>query len=225
MFKILLTGLLAIPLFAIEYPSAPVEPTVASPQVEGADKIPGRKKNKPGAAKVALTRMKLRIQMGDKSTLLAEVEIPESYSFTHQKGNVQYNQTINAEQIREIQIENYRGRKTAAAIEGDVFEFEPYQVRIELKDGQVYRLQYLFKDLRKIKAKNADGNFAIFAFFADTHKVKSGWQERPDDPSTGTGDEHTKRFAGTIFTRRAHPGAYTKLEYFEPVEKTGAAEK
>lgn len=199
-------------LSAIEYPSAPVEPTVASPQVEGADKVPGRKKAKPGAAKVALARMKLRIQMGDKTTLLAEVEIPESYSFTHKKGNVQYNQTVSAEQIREILIENYRGRKTAVAKEGEVFEFEPYQVRIELKDGQVYKLQYLFKELRKIKAKNADGNFAIFAFFADTYRSKSGWQERTDEDFK-------------LLTRRAHPGAYTKLEYFEPVEKTGAAEK
>jgi hypothetical protein len=211
-FKILLIASFVIPVFAIEYPSAPVEPTVASPQVEGADKIPGRKKNKPDAVKVTLAKMKLRIQMGDKSTLLAEVEIPESYSFTHKKGNVQYNQTISAEQIREIQIENYRGRKTAAAKEGDVFEFEPYQVRIELKDGQVYKLQYLFKDLRKIKAKNADGNFAVFAFFADTYKIKSGWLERPDEDFK-------------LLTRRAHPGVYTKLEYFEPVEKAGAAEK
>jgi hypothetical protein len=210
--KFLLIGSFAIPLFAIEYPSAPVEPTVASPQVEGAEKVPGRKKNKATASKVALARMKLRIQMGDKSTLLAEVEIPESYSFTHKKGNVQYNQTITADAIREIQVENYRGRKTAAAKDGEVFEFEPYQVRIELKDGQVYKLPYLFKELRKIKAKNADGNFAVFAFFADTYKNKSGWQERPDEDFK-------------LLTRRAHPGAYTKLEYFEPVEKTGAAEK
>lgn len=212
MLKFLFTGSLTIPLLAIEYPSPPVEPTVASPQVEGADKTPGRKKGKPGATKVASARMKLRIQMGDKSTLVAEVEIPESYSFTHKKGNVQYNQTITAESIREIQVENYRGRKTASAKDGEVFEFEPYQVRIELKDGQVYKLQYLFKELRKIKAKNADGNFAVFAFFADTYKAKSGWQERPDEDFK-------------LLTRRAHPGAYTKLEYFEPVEKTGATEK
>jgi hypothetical protein len=202
---------LAYPLFAAQYPSEPVVPTVAEPQVEGATKPTRNKKTTTAVKSVPLANMRLRIHLGDKSILIAEAALPATYSFTHKKGNIQYNQTIRAEDIRELMVESYRARKIAAEKDGEVFEFEPAQVRIELKDGQVFKLQYLFKELRKIRAKNADGNFSVFAFFADTYKQKSGWQERPGD-------------SFTTVTRRGHPAAFAKLEYFEPVDKAGSGD-
>jgi len=199
------------PALAIEYPSPPQAPTVAEPQVENATPSTRNKKTKPAAKAVPLAQMRLRIHLGDKSVLLAEAALPASYSFTHKKGQIQYNQTVRAEDIRELVVENYRARKIATDKGGDVYEFEPAQVRIELKDGQTFRLQYLFKELRKIRAKNADGAFSVFAFFADTYKTKSGWQERPGEDFS-------------LLTRRAHPAAFAKLEYFEPVDKTGGGD-
>ncbi len=199
------------PLVAAQYPSEPVVPTVAEPQVEGATKPTRGKKTTTPVKSVPLAQMRLRIHLGDKSVLIAEAALPATYSFTHKKGNIQYNQTIRAEDIRELMVESYRAHKIAAEKDGEVFEFEPAQVRIELKDGQVFKLQYLFKELRKIRAKNADGNFSVFAFFADTYKQKSGWQERPGD-------------SFTMVTRRGHPAAFSKLEYFEPVDKAGSGD-
>lgn len=203
---------LSAPLFTAQYPSSPQVPVVPEPAVEGA--TPAAQRNKkgktPGKA-VPLALMRLRIHLGDKSILIAEAALPATYSFTHKKGNIQYNQTIRAEDIRELLIETYRARKIAAEKDGEVFEFEPAQVRIELKDGQVFKLQYLFKELRKIRAKNADGSFSVFAFFADTYKQKSGWQERAGE-------------SFSMQTRRAHPAAFAKLEYFEPVDKTGSGD-
>ena len=201
--------LITTSLVAIEYPSAPQVPTVPEPQVEGAAKPTRNKKNAATVKTVPLANMRLRIHLGDKSVLVAEAALPASYSFTHKKGQIQYNQTVRAEDIRELAIENYRARKVAAAKDGEVFEFEPAQVRIELKDGQSFRLQYLFKELRKIRAKNADGTFSVFAFFADTYKSKSGWQER-------AGEDFS------MLSRRPHPASFSKLEYFEPVDKAGS---
>lgn len=202
-------------LSAAQYPSEPIAPTVAEPQVDAVAKPTRNKKNTPPAKAVPVSNLRLRIHLGDKSILLAEATLPATYSFTHKKGQVQYNQTVRIEDVRELVIENYRARKVSSGKDGDVFEFEPAQVRIELKDGQSFRLQYLFKELRKIRARNADGSFSVFAFFADTYKTRSGWQER-------AGEDFLMQ------TRRTHPAAYTKLEYFEPVDKTGggdAAEK
>ena len=160
------------------------------------------------------SQVRLKIHLGDKSMLMAEAQIPAIYSFTHKKGQLQYQQTIRVEEIRELVIENYRARKISAQKEGEVYEFEPASVRIELKDGQVFKLPYLFKDLRKLKARNADGAFSVFAFFADTYKPRSGWQERGGD--AGAASAHVD-----VMSRKAHPAAFTRLEYFEPVEKAG----
>jgi len=215
-FLALLLAVQSFHLPAVSYPSPPQEPTVAQPLSEPTEKVSGRKKSQK-AESVPLTAVRLRIHLGDKSVLLAEAQIPATYSFTHKKGQLQYNQTIRAEDIRELAIENYRARKITGGKDGDVYEFEPSTVRIELKDGQVFKLAYLFKDMRKLKARNADGAFAVFAFFADTYKPRTGWSERP---SLGTA--YPPDDARQNFTRPAHPAAYTRLEYFEPIDKTGA---
>lgn len=206
---------IVIPLAAINYPSPPQEPTVAAPQIEAPVKNgPGRKTRKTES--VPQSQVRLKIHLGDKSILMAEAQIPVTYSFTHKKGQLQYQQTIRVEDIRDLTIENYRARKISSAKEGEVYEFEPANVRIELKDGQVFKLPYLFKEMRKLKARNADGAFSVFAFFADTYRPRSGWQERGGDSATGSG--HVD-----LMPRRAHPAAFTRLEYFEPVEKAGAS--
>lgn len=201
---------------AVNYPSPPQEPTVAQPLVEQTEKSAGSKKGRK-AEVVPQTNIRLRIHLGDKTVLLAETQINATYSFTHKKGQIQYNQTIRAEDIRELAIENYRARKMSGGKDGDVYEFEPATVRIELKDGQVFKLGYLFKDMRKLKARNADGAFAVFAFFADTWKPRTGWSERP-----AMGTAYPPDDARQNFTKPAHPAAYTRLEYFEPIDKTGA---
>lgn len=183
---------------------------------DSVEKIPGKKKSQK-AESVPQTAVKLRIHLGDKSVLLAEAQIPATYSFTHKKGQIQYNQTIRAEDIRELAIENYRARKLSTGKDGDVYEFEPATVRIELKDGQVFKLGYLFKDMRKLRARNADGSFAVFAFFADTWKPRTGWAER-----SSLGTAYPPDDARQNFTRPAHPAAFTRLEYFEPIDKAGA---
>lgn len=206
--------LLPASLLAVQYPSAPQMPNVSEPKVEGAAR-PGGRRPVQKAEKVAQLAVRLKIHLGDKSVLMAETQIPSTYSFTHRKGQVQYNQTVRAEDIRELAIESYRPRRISSGKEGEVFEFEPAAVRIELKDGQVFKLSYLFKDLRRLKARNADGAFSVFAFFADTWK-RSGWQERP-----GAVERVTDGTAPA--TRNAHPAAFTRLEYFEPVDKGSAA--
>ncbi len=207
---------LFIPLAAINYPSPPQEPTVATPQSE----IPARgntHRKQRKAENVPQSQVRLKIHLGDKSMLMAEAQMPAIYSFTHKKGQLQYQQTIRVEDIRELLIENYRARKISSAKEGEVYEFEPANVRIELKDGQVFKLPYLFKEMRKLKARNTDGAFSVFAFFADTYKPRSGWQERP--ASSGQAP-----VAGLPYhTRQPHPAAFTRLEYFELVEKAGAS--
>lgn len=212
---IALLSTLCIPLGAINYPSPPQEPTVAQPQLDTPAKGNASRKQRK-AENVPQSQVRLKIHLGDKSILLAEAQIPATYSFTHKKGQLQYQQTIRVEDIRELLIENYRARKISSAKDGDVYEFEPANVRIELKDGQVFKLPYLFKDMRKLKARNADGAFSVFAFFADTYKPRTGWQERGGDSATGAG--HLD-----FMVRRAHPAAFTRLEYFEPVEKAGAS--
>lgn len=201
--------LACLPASAINYPSPPSEPKVEVPVSNTAS--PSAKVNKTEAAKkVPLGNIRLRIHLGDKSMIVAETEIPQAYSFTHRKGKLQYRQTIKAEEIREISIEDYKGRRVHAEGSDDVFEFEPSRVRIELKDGQVYNLQYLFKELRRIKARNGDGSFTVYGFFADSYDRKKGWSERGGHDSTS-------------HTRRTHPAAFARLEYFEPVERAGAA--
>jgi predicted HTH domain antitoxin len=201
-------------LVAVQYPSSPEMPQVPEPRVEGGAR-PGGRKQTSKSEKVAQTAVKLKIHLGDKTAVVAEASIPATYSFTHKKGHLQYKQTVRAEDIRELAIESYRARRVSAGKEGEVFEFEPATVRLELKDGQVFKLSYLFKELRRLKAKNADGAFTVFAYFADTWKLHS-WQERPgavERPKEGV----------ILVTRQAHPAAFTRLEYFEPVEKTPAA--
>jgi|GEM_PF-5889689 len=208
---------LCIPLGAINYPSPPQEPTVAQPQVEGPVKGNASRKHRK-TENVPQSQVRLKIHLGDKSMLMAEAQIPATYSFTHKKGQLQYQQTIRVEDIRELVIENYRARKISSVKDGEVYEFEPANVRIELKDGQVFKLPYLFKEMRKLRARNTDGAFSVFAFFADTYKPRSGWQERPSAGSgqaPATGQPH--------YTRQSHPAAFTRLEYFEPVEKAGAS--
>lgn len=206
---------LFIPLSAINYPSPPQEPTVVAPQTEAPVKGNANRKSRK-TENVPQSQVRLKIHLGDKSMLMAEAQIPATYSFTHKKGQLQYQQTIRVEDIRELVIENYRARKISSAKEGEVYEFEPASVRIELKDGQVFKLPYLFKEMRKLKARNTDGAFSVFAFFADTYKPRSGWQERGGDSATGSG--HID-----MMPRKAHPAAFTRLEYFEPVEKAGAS--
>jgi predicted HTH domain antitoxin len=201
-------------LVAVQYPASPEMPRVSEPRVEGGAR-PGGRQQTSKSEKVAQTTVKLKIHLGDKTAVVAEASIPATYSFTHKKGHLQYNQTVRAEDIRELAIESYRARRVSAGKEGEVFEFEPATVRLELKDGQVFKLNYLFKELRRLKAKNADGAFTVFAYFADTWKLQS-WQERPgavERPKEGV----------ILVTRLAHPAAFTRLEYFEPVEKTPAA--
>jgi hypothetical protein len=202
-------------IFAVQYPFTPELPVVPEPKVEGSDRR-GTRRAPPKTEKVAQLAVRLKIHLGDKSALVAEASIPASYSFSHKKGQLQYNQTIRAQDIRELAIESYRARKISAGKEGEVFEFEPATVRIELKDGQVFKLNYLFKDLRMLKAKNADGAFSVFAYFADTWHATTGWQERP-------GAHERPRDGNLLSTRLAHPAAFTRLEYFEPIDKADAA--
>jgi len=207
--RLILLLLFTQQIAAIEYPSAPQEPSVPEPQVNN-DERPGRKDTKKAVTKsVPLLQLRVKIHLGDKSVLTAQVNLPATYSFTHKKGQIQYQQTIRAEDIRELVIESYRARKIATDKDGEVFEFDPAGVRIELKDGQSFRLSYLFKELRKLPARNEDGAFSVFAFFADTYRKKGGWQERPGE-------------AFSVTSRTPHPGVYTRLEYFEPVDKAGA---
>ncbi|HRP70135.1 MAG TPA: hypothetical protein PLY93_11435 [Turneriella sp.] len=202
---------LLFPQYAIQYPSPPVTPEVKeSTSGSSINKEISGKKDK-SASKTPQAQMRIRIHLGDKSILVAEAPMNATYSFSHQKGRLTYQRTIRAEDIRELAIEAYRARKVSSSKEGDTYEFEPSQVRIELKDGQSFTLSYLFKDLRKIHAKNADGAFTVFGFFADTYNPKSGWQER--------GGITMPRV-----TRQARPAAFTKLEYFEAVDKTGGSE-
>jgi len=191
----------------IEYPSPPQEPTVVAPRVDAGEKAGAPKRTKK-TEKVATILLKIKIHLGDKTQLMGEVEIPESYTFTHKKGQLSYTQTIAASAIRELMIEGYRGHKAADTKEGEVVEFEPSRVRVEMKDGQAYNLGYLFKPLRQIKVKTADGNVTVFSFFADTWQKKNGWRDRG-------GEEFV------LASKRAHPGAYTRIEYFEPVERAG----
>lgn len=202
-------------LFAVQYPSSPEMPQVGEPRIEGTAQRPGQRKSGPRAEKVQQVAVRLRLHLGDKSVLIAETSIPATYSFAHRKGQLQYNQTIKAEDIREIAIESYRSRKVASGKPGDVFEFEPATVRIELKDGQVFKVNYLFKDLRMLRARNADGVFSVFAYFADTWKAAS-WQERPGAPER-------PREGAPIISRTPHPAAYTRLEYFERLDQAPAA--
>ena len=130
---------LYIPLGAINYPSPPQEPTVAQPQVEAPVKGNASRKHRK-TENVPQSQVRLKIHLGDKSMLMAEAQIPATYSFTHKKGQLQYQQTIRVEDIRELVIENYRARKISSAKDGEVYEFEPANVRIELKDGQVFKL-------------------------------------------------------------------------------------
>ncbi|MFO1480828.1 MAG: hypothetical protein U1F40_11570 [Turneriella sp.] len=215
MLRWLLACTLPAALFAVQYPSSPEMPAVPEPKVEGSSTRPGMRKPAAKTPKVALVPVRIKIHLGDRSMLMAEASIPMSYSFTHKKGHLQYNQTVRAEEIRELAIESYRARKISAGKEGEVFEFEPATIRIELKDGQVFKLNYLFKDLRMLKAKNSDGAFSVFAYFADTWRV-NGWQERP------AAAERPREGVSPV-TRFAHPAAFTRLEYFEPVDKTPAA--
>lgn len=214
MLRALLVCIIPAALFSVQYPSAPQMPSVPEPKAESGVR-PGTRRQVAKAEKVAQIAVRLKIHLGDKSMLMAEASIPQSYSFTHRKGHLQYNQTVRAEEIRELAIESYRARRVSAGKEGEVYEFEPATIRIELKDGQVFKLNYLFKDLRMLKARNSDGAFSVFAYFADTFKANS-WQERPsaaEKPRDGV----------SPVTRHAHPAAFTRLEYFEPVEKTPAA--
>lgn len=209
--------LCAIPasLFAVQYPSAPQVPEIGEPRPEAVSR-PGNRRKETKIEKAPQTGVRIKIHLGDRSQLMAEATIPASYTFSHKKGQLQYNQSIRAEDIRELAIESYKARRISSGKEGDVFEFEPASVRIELKDGQVFRLAYLFKELRKLKAKNADGNFTVFAFFADTWKSRSGWQERPMAT-----ERVTDGTSGV--SRVAHPAAFSRLEYFEPLDKGSAA--
>lgn len=202
-------------LAAINYPSPPQEPTVSAPQAEPAVK-PGGTRRTRKTESVPLLNVRLKIHLGDKSMLMAQTAIPATYSFTHKKGQLQYQQTIRAEDIRELAIENYRARRVSQAKDGEVFEFEPSSVRIELKDGQVFKLPYLFKDIRRLKGQNADGAFSVFAFFADTYNARTGWHERPG--AAGAPGKNGE----TLYSRQPHPAAFIRLEYFEAVEKTGA---
>lgn len=184
-----------------------MEPTVAAPQVDANEKSSKTRRTKK-AEKVASISLRVKMHLGDKTQMQAEVELPESYTFTHKKGQLSYSQTISATAIRELAIEGYRGQKSADGKDGEIIEFEPSRVRIEMKDGQVYLLAYLFKPLRQIKAKTADGMVTVFSYFADTYSKKSGWKERGGE-------------AYLLASKRAHPAAYTRIEYFEPTDRTG----
>ncbi len=215
MLRSLLFYLAPAALLAIQYPSSPEIPVVPEPKVEAGGSRSPKRGSAAATAKIALIPVRLKIHLGDKSALIAESSIPTSYSFTHKKGHLQYKQTVRADEIRELAIESYRARRVSAGKDGELFEFEPATVRLELKDGQVFKLNYLFKELRMLKAKNADGAFSVFAHFADTWKSGT-WQERP------TANE--KPGEGALFvTRLAHPAAFTRLEYFEPIDKASAA--
>lgn len=195
-------------LFAIQYPAAPELPQVEEPDA-AKDSTKKIQKTKPVTERIPV---RVKIHLGDKSAILAEALLPRYYAFSHKKGQITYEQTISAADIRELAIESYRARRVGQNEDGEIFEFEPASVRIELKDGQVFKLNYLFKDLRKVRAKNADGAFTVYAYFADTWRGNA-WRERPEAPE--------KPRAGT--SRTAHPAAFTKLEYYETLSKSNAA--
>lgn len=202
---------LASSLFAVGYPSSPQEPTVQ----DTTKSTPTRSTQATKSSKTSMVSVRVKIHLGDKSTLIAETTLPESYSFTHKKGQLQYTQTIQAYEIRELAIEGYRAHAVSKDKDGTLFEFEPATVRIELKDGQVFKLNYLFKDLRRLKAHNGDGNFSVYAFFADTWRPRTGWSER-------TQAVEKVQNGVTPLTRTAHPAAFTRLEYFEKIEASPA---
>ncbi len=201
--------LLTLSADAVSYPSSPADPVVQEPAAtkKSTEGVSTRTKN----TKTEMASVRVKIHLGDRSTLVAETTIPASYSFAHKKGQVQYTQTIRVQDIRELAIESYRAHVVSSDKNGTLFEFEPNAVRIELKDGQVFKLAYLFKELRRLKAHNGDGNFTVYAFFADTWRARVGWSERPQAGERVQGGVTTP-------TRVAHPAAFTRLEYFETIE-------
>jgi len=198
-------------LRAVQYPVSPQEPTVQTPQVEVPKSPRGGKARQAQKTNVAMTHLKVRLHLGNKETITGFVNIPEQFNFDHVRAKISYKKTIYSSDIRSLVIEKYRSRKISTNGSSALYEFEPSNVRLELKNGQIYFLEQIFKDLRKIPIISQEGTTVLFCFFADSFDSQKGWSE-----------VSLKEFRAHMMV--PHPQAVVKIEYFEEVDKTGDGE-
>ncbi|MDH5717090.1 MAG: hypothetical protein OEZ22_05575 [Spirochaetia bacterium] len=185
-------------ILGITYPVTPAEPKVENTESnEDIEKKIEKKENNTANKKI-----QVKITLGSTDELIGFIYAPVKITFSHYKNGLMYKKTVDPVEINEIEILEYKKKKINNLTDGDLFEFEPNWIKINLKNKKSYYIREIFSFIRSFDITTTDGTTKIYAFFADTFNNKKGWSE-------------VKSLDPEYHKNKAHPQAVYKIQIID----------
>jgi len=160
----------ALAFYGIRYP---VEPTVPTVNGSAAGSTSAKKRKK----KIQFISQRVRATLGSQDTLVGTISAHKSITFRHYKNGLFFTKKIGPAEIKKIRVTRYSYKLIKRTKRGKLYQFEPAEINLVLKNGRSYRLSKIFSFLRKFRIETIDGSTWLYTFFADTYDKKKGWDE------------------------------------------------
>ncbi|MDH4199576.1 MAG: hypothetical protein OEV66_04265 [Spirochaetia bacterium] len=168
-----LTGMFVSGLFSdytaqsINLPTYPIEPG-----------YPDTKDNKKTvSATESQVRVEIIVILGTGDEVRGYIFLPPRITFRHYKNGLNYEKTIQAEELQSLSIREYSKKEGGGANTKTVFyQFEPSSIDIKLNDSSTYRLDKIFQALRSFVIETSNGRTKLYTIFGDTYEKGKGWQ-------------------------------------------------
>lgn len=174
---------LASPLFSIQYPVSPDEPTVDSTQ----STVTGSKTVEDTA------EFEVRVIFASGDDLTGSCVLPGKVSFYHYRDGLTFHKTINLAEVKRIQVIEYRSKFNEESEKQNsvLHEFEPSNVVVEMKSGKTYNTGVIFQFLLKIPLSTEEGDTTVYTYFADRFDSGKGWRDvESKDPDFHRNNPH-----------------------------------
>ncbi|MBL8022341.1 MAG: hypothetical protein JNM27_21875 [Leptospirales bacterium] len=129
-----------------------------------------------------------RMTLGDGRSLrgLVRFKGTETLVLTHESEGIQYEKRIGMMEIAHIEITKWKGKFIKENRSGMVYEFNPEEYKIRLRDGtELRRSGDFFPFFRQFRAENRNGNVTLFSYWVDLKKPDGTWHTGIGGPDTG----------------------------------------
>lgn len=129
-----------------------------------------------------------RMTLGDGRSLRGIVRFKgaETLVLTHESEGIKYEKRIGMMEIAHIEITKWKGKFIKENRSGMIYEFNPEEYRIRLRDGtELRRSGDFFPFFRQFRTENKNGNVTLFSYWVDLKKPDGTWHTGIGGPDTG----------------------------------------
>ena len=147
----------------------------------------------------------VKTTLGDDRVVKGNVtlSVPEDLTVTHQRDGISYTKRILLTDIRGINFLKWESKFVRKNKEGEIYQFEPSDFRIILKDGSsLLTTTPNFPFFNSFTIQNANGKVTLFSLWMDLLRNDGTWYTGLPAP-------------GLRFSSRCHNEAVKEIEFFD----------